>query len=141
MNCRPRPCAEDNGLAGTLSHHEHHQLPRAPESSPSHHTASALFRFQFQKSYSGLYSNKQASFVLREEHVAELKRLVNEYHQARTGRFGPLSMSDIVNSALDFALEHPVAFQYSVAPEDLRETLAKEIYRRAFLHFLCQEVL
>jgi hypothetical protein len=140
MNCRSRPYAEDNELAGTVTHHEHHQLPRTPEPAP-HHAVSALFRFQFQRSYSGLYSNKHANFVLREEHIAELKRLVKEHQQARTGRFGPLSMSDIVNSALDFAMEHPVAFQYAVAPEDLRETLAKEIYRRAFMHFLRHEVL
>jgi hypothetical protein len=110
---------------------EHRQAP----------AAAALFRFVFKKGYGGLYSNRHDKFVLREEHIAELKRLVREHNGEYPGRAEAISMSDIVNAALDFALEHPMAFQYRATPATLRDALAREVYRRAFLHFLRQEVL
>lgn len=119
---------------------EHRQHVQAPEPPQPRQAVSALFRFPFQKRYGGLYSNKHERFVLREEHIAQLKLMVNEHNKDR-GKAGPLSMSDIINAALDFALEHPVAFQYSVQPNHLRETLAREVYRKSFLHFVRHEIL
>ncbi|MDE2141455.1 MAG: hypothetical protein KGJ84_03450 [Elusimicrobia bacterium] len=100
-----------------------------------------LFRFPFQKQYSRLYSNRHDKFVLREEHIAELKRLVKEHNSDRSFRAEALSMSDIVNAALDFALEHPIAFHCRVSPDTLRESLSREVYRKAFLHFMRHEIV
>lgn len=100
-----------------------------------------LFRFPFQRQYSRLYSNRHDKFVLREEHVAELKRLVKEHNSERGSRVEALSMSDIVNAALDFAFEHPLAFHARVSPDNLRESLAREAYRKAFLHFMRHELV
>lgn len=140
LNCLTRSHSDNLRTTEPLIHHEQ-QRPQPQEPAPARQAVSALFRFQFQRRYGGLYSNKNASFVLREEHLLELKRLVNEHNREGCGRAGPLSISDIVNAALDFALEHSVAFQYEVAPDNLRETLAREVYRKAFLHFLRHEVL
>ncbi|MDD5657025.1 MAG: hypothetical protein PHF00_07205 [Elusimicrobia bacterium] len=103
--------------------------------------AAALFRFQFKKQYGGLYSNRHDKFVLREEHIAELKRLVREHNGEYPGRTEAISLSDIVNAALDLALEHPMAFQYRATAATLRDALGREVYRRAFLHFMRHEVL
>ena len=99
------------------------------------------FQFQFKRPYSGLYKKMGDKFVLRQEHVEELKRLVEEYNKERAGDLNLLSMSDFVNAALDFALEHPLVFQYQIAPIYLREVLAEAIYRKAFLHFVQHELL
>lgn len=98
-----------------------------------------LFRFEFRRQYSRLYTNGQR-FVLRQEHVEELKRLVNEHHHELRGT-DPLTMSDIVNSALDVAFEHQKAFHSFVRPETLRESLTREIYRTAFAHFMRHEAI
>ena len=100
-----------------------------------------LFRFQFQRHYSGLYSTQHERFVLREEHIAELKRLIKEHKAESTGRTEPLSMSSILNSALDLAFEHPLAFHSCVNPEHLREVLGREVLRKALLHFARHEML
>ena len=100
-----------------------------------------LFRFPFLKQYGWLYSNRHHKFVLREEHIEELKRLVKEHNGDRSFRADALSMSDIVNAALDFALEHPIAFHCRVSPDTLRESLAREVYRKAFLHFMRHEII
>ena len=120
---------------GHITHH-----PPQSESRPSA-PANALFRFIFRKGYSGIYSNRHDKFVLREEHIAELKRLMKEHNGEYPGRTEAVSMSDIVNAALDFALEHPMAFQYRSNSSNLRDALAREIYRRAFLHFMRHEVI
>ncbi|MDE2141198.1 MAG: hypothetical protein KGJ84_02135 [Elusimicrobia bacterium] len=73
--------------------------------------------------------------------MEELKRLVREHNAERVGRLEPLSMSGIVNAALDLVFEHPLAFHSRVDPEHLREALGREVYRRALLHFVRHEML
>ena len=112
-----------------------------PKENRQHPPAAALFRFVFRKEYGGIYSNRHDKFVLREEHIGELKRLVKEHNGEYPRLTEAISMSDIVNAALDFALEHPMAFQYRATPATLRDALSREVYRRAFLHFMRSEVL
>ncbi len=100
-----------------------------------------LFGFEFKRRYGGLYTNRHERFVLREEHVAELKRVTAEYNKARERRVPVLSMSDVVNAALDFAFEHPVALARLGNPEEFRDGLAKEIMRKAFFHFAINDLL
>jgi len=100
-----------------------------------------LFSFEFKKRYSGMYTNKHERFVLREEHVTELKRVVADYNRARLRHVPVLSMSDVVNAALDFVLEHPVALTRIGKPDEFRDGLAKEIYRKAFFHFTFHDLL
>jgi hypothetical protein len=100
-----------------------------------------LFGFDFKRRYGGLYTNRHDRFVLREEHVAELKRVTTEYNRSRARNMPVLSMSDIVNAALDFALEHPVALARLGKPEEYRDGLAKEIYRKAYFHFTFHDLL
>lgn len=99
-----------------------------------------LFRFEFRRQYSRLYANGQ-SFVLRHEHQDELKRIVREHHKDRLRGTESLTMSDVVNGALDFAFEHPKAFHALVRPESLRESLAREVYRSALTHFMRHEAI
>ena len=115
--------------------------PAQPKENRQPPSAAALFRFVFKKEYGGIYSNRHDRFVLREEHISELKRLVKEHNGEYPGMTEAISMSDIVNAALDFALEHPMAFQYRATPATLRDALSREVYRRAFLHFMRSEVL
>lgn len=119
--------------------------PSAPPAPPSREVIASpavpLFRFQFQKHYGGLYTNRHDRFVLRDEHIVELKRLVKDHNSERGLRMEPLSMSDIVNAALDFALEHPLAFHGRANPDHLRDALGREVYRKAFLHFVRHELL
>ena len=98
--------------------------------------APPVFRFEFQKHYSRLYTNRHDKFVLREEHVLELKRIVKEHQRDRLGRGEPLSVSDIINVALDFAFEHPSAFHPRVNPDCLRETLGAAVVRKVILQFV-----
>ena len=119
-----------------------HSIPPAPPSPEVVARASVpLIRFHFLRRYSGLYSNRHERFVLREEHIAELKRLVSEHNAERVGRSDRLSMSSIINSALDFAFEHPLAFHPDVAPEHLPEALGREVYQKALLHFVRHAML
>jgi len=71
------------------------------------------------------------------------KRLVVEHNRERPGRTEPLSASDILNCALDFALEHPGAFlnHRRASSVELRDTLAHEVYRRALVHFMLHEFI
>lgn len=103
-------------------------------------TIPPLFGFQFQKRYEGLYTNRHEKFVLREEHLAELKRIVRENHRDRGGRGEGIGMSDIINAALDFALEHPSAFIRNGSGE-LRDSLAREVYCKAFFHFMRHDLI
>jgi hypothetical protein len=108
---------------------------------PSRPVTAPLFAFKFQRRYEGLYTNRHEKFVLRDEHIAELKRLVIEHNKDHAARVGALSMSDVINASLDFTLEHPLAFRYITQTQDLRESLSREVYRRAFLHFMHHEML
>ena len=100
-----------------------------------------LFQFDYKRHYSELYSNRHDRFVLRDEHVVELKRVMKDYNRARERRFPPLTMSDVVNAALDFAFEHPVALARLGKPEEYRDALAREVYRKAFFHFAINDLL
>ena len=120
----------DTVAPGREANHEG-EGPRRSPAAPS-----PLFRFEFQREYARTYTNRYERFVLREEHVAELKRLVNKHYTDRVPSCAPLTMSDIVNSALDFVLEHAKAFHSGVNPDNLRESIAYEVYAKAFLHFL-----
>ena len=101
----------------------------------------ALFGFEFKKPYGELYTSSHDRFVLREEHVAELKRVTAEYNKAHERRIPALSMSDVVNAALDFVFEHPVALARLQNPNEFRGDLAKEIYRKAFVHFVLNDLI
>ncbi len=119
-----------------------HPDHRAPMPAlPSKPATVPLFSFEFKKKYGGLYTNRHDRFVLREEHVAELKRVVAEYTRARPRHIPALSMSDVVNAALDFVFEHPVALARLGKPEEFRDGLAKEIMRKAFFHFTFHDLL
>ncbi len=102
--------------------------------------AAALFRFPYRRRYGGLYTNRHDRFVLREEHVAELRRVVAEHNKERRG-LDAISMSDVLNACLDFALEHPAAFRDRRAASELRDSLAHEVYRKALVHFMLHEII
>ena len=122
-----------------LHPHRDHGTITPPPASKS--AIPPLFGFRFKRYYGGLYTNRHDRFVLREEHVAELKRVTAEYNKAHERRIPALSMSDVVNAALDFVFEHPVALARLQNPDDFRDDLAKEIYRKAFVHFVLNDLL
>lgn len=125
----------------------HKPLPPLPSLKPLPSTGIArpsvvpLFHFDYKRHYSELYSNRHDRFVLRDEHVAELKRVMKDFNRARERLFPPLTMSDIVNAALDFAFEHPVALARLGKPEEYRDALAREVYRKAYFHFSINDLL
>ncbi|TBR21429.1 hypothetical protein EPO15_10305 [bacterium] len=94
------------------------------------------FRFQFKKDYDSIYIVQGQKFVLREEHLAELRRLVTEFNRHNPNRTTPLSMSDIINACLDFAFEHTLNLRTLTSTEEVRHVIAKEVYRKAFFQFL-----
>ena len=100
-----------------------------------------LFRFDFKRRYEGIFTNRHDRFVLRDEHVAELKRVMKDYNRERPRLMPALSASDIINAALDFAFEHPVALARLGNPEEYRDALAREVYRKAFFHFAFNDLL
>jgi hypothetical protein len=118
----------------TMTHSHHDPRPAPPFIAPKPAPV-PMFGFDFKRRYSGLYTNRHERFVLREEHVDELKRVATEYNRARPRHVPVLSMSEVVNAALDFVFEHPVALARLGTPEEFRDGLAKEIYRKAFFHF------
>ena len=95
----------------------------------------------FKRRYGGLYTNRHECFVLRVEHRAELQRLVHDHNRLCVGRMAPLTMSDLVNAALDVAFEHRLTLDSEVGTEDVRATLGRAIYRKAFMHFLRHGIL
>ncbi len=121
--------------------HPHHDRRVAMPALPAKPATVPLFNFEFKKKYGGLYTNRHERFVLREEHVTELKHVVAEYNRARPRHIPALSMSDVVNAALDFVFEHPVALARLGKPEDFRNGLAKEIMRKAFFHFAFHDLV
>lgn len=94
-----------------------------------------FFRFDYKRRYSDTYANKHR-LVLREEHYPELARLAQEFNLHRPKGEFPASPSDIVNACLDFALEHPLCMATLGSTTDIREHLAREVYRRAFFRFM-----
>jgi hypothetical protein len=91
-------------------------------------------RFEFRKTYSGMYTNKQDRFVLREQHVADLIRWTDQLNskRRRTERF---TMSDVMNAILDFICEHPVSLGEAERNEEIREMIARDVYGTAFSQF------
>ena len=91
-------------------------LPPREEAKP---VVVPLFRFDFKRYYEGIYTNRHDRFVLRDEHVTELKRVMKDYNRERPRLMPALSASDIINAALDFAFEHPVALARLGKPEEI----------------------
>lgn len=114
--------------------------PSPPSSSPKPIVV-PLFCFDFKRRYESLYTNRHDKFVLREEHVAELKRVIADYNRERPKLTPALSASDVVNAALDFAFEHPVALARLGKPGEYRDALAREVYRKAYFHFAFNDLL
>lgn len=114
--------------------------PSPPSSSPKP-VVVPLFSFDFKRRYESLYTNRHDKFVLREEHVAELKRVITDYNRERPKLTPALSASDVVNAALDFAFEHPVALARLGKPGEYRDALAREVYRKAYFHFAFNDLL
>jgi len=112
-----------------------------PPSSPAKPAVVPLFRFDFKRRYEGIFTNRHDRFVLRDEHVAELKRVMKDYNRERPRMMPALSASDIINAALDFAFEHPGALARLGQPEDYRDALAREVYRKAYFHFAFNDLL
>ncbi|MBI5247565.1 MAG: hypothetical protein HY923_10315 [Elusimicrobia bacterium] len=113
-------------------------LPSRPEAKP---VVVPLFRFDFKRRYEGIFTNRHDRFVLRDEHVEELKRVMKDYNRERPRLMAALSASDIINAALDFAFEHPVALARLGQPEEYRDALAREVYRKAYFHFAFNDLL
>lgn len=111
--------------------------PRPELPAPSEVKRTKLpFRFEFLKEYYSIYTTQGDKFILREEHLAELRRLVTEFNRHNPNRTTPLSMSDIINAALDFAFEHALNVRTLNDAEEVRDAIAKEVYRKAFFEFL-----
>jgi len=113
-------------------------LPHPGQSKP---VVVPLFSFDFKRRYEGLFTNRHDKFVLREEHVAELKRVITDYNRERPRLTPALSASDVVNAALDFVFEHPVALARLGKPGEYRDALAREVYRKAYFHFAFNDLL
>lgn len=94
------------------------------------------FRFEFRKEYYSIYTTQGDKFILREEHLTELRRLMTEFNRHNPNRTTPLSMSDIINACLDFAFEHTLNVRTLNDAEEVRDAIAKEVYRKAFFQFL-----
>lgn len=116
-------------------------LKPLPPSGQSRPAVIPLFRFAFKRRYEGIFTNRHDRFVLRDEHVAELKRVSADFNRERPPLTPALSASDIINAALDFAFEHPVALARLGKPEEYRDALAREVYRKAFFHFAFNDLL
>jgi CBS domain-containing protein len=86
---------------------------------------------EFRREYSRIYSNKHEKLVLRLEHIEQMKAMVKQ-HASKRGQEGgePLSMSDIVNSCLDFIFESPIDLCGVGNPENLRDIVAAEVCAR-----------
>lgn len=113
----------------------------ATEPAPAPHADAAPrahgpLRYQFRRTYGEIYTNKDCKFVLREEHVADLLRLYNEFNKQRPEDAAPMTLSDIVGAALDFVLDHPVSFQGLKEASQARDAIASAVQRRAFSRFL-----
>ena len=90
-------------------------------------------RFEFAQNHCGLYSNKHDRFVLREEHIQTLKRLCQEHNRHRILPHRVMSMSDVVNAALDFVFSHQLSFKELPDPANARDIIAREAHRKVFL--------
>ena len=104
-------------------------------------TTVPLFNFDFKRRYDGFYTNRYDRFFLRDEHVAELERITAEYNKVREDGLPVLTVSDVVNAALDFAFEHPVALARVRNPGDFRSYLAREVMLKALFHFTTNNLL
>jgi len=100
-----------------------------------------LFAFTFRHPWLGVYTMPHHRFVLRVEHEPELKRLAHEFNKYRPSGEDAVSVSNVVNAALDFVLSHHLSFMDLEKQEQMRERMAEAAYRRAFLRFLRCETL
>ncbi len=95
-----------------------------------------FLRYEFKKPWLGTFTTKDYKFVLRTEHFPELIRLVNEFNKTRPEGEFPISVSDIVTAALDFVFEHPLCLTGLEGAEQIREVMARAIYRKAMFRFI-----
>ena len=66
----------------------------------------------------------------------ELRYLVHDFNKKRPTDALPISVSDIVTAVLDFVLEHRLDLSGLENPEQVREVVAAEVYRKAYLRFI-----
>lgn len=113
---------------------------RRPEARPEATTGGGApppqLRYQFRREYGEIFTNKDCKFVLREEHVADLLRLYHEFNKHRHEDALPMTLSDIVNAALDFVLDHPVSFKGLAEASQARDAIASAVQRKAFARLL-----
>lgn len=111
-----------------------------PEARPDSHAGGGApppqLRYQFRREYSEIFTNKDCKFVLREEHVADILRLYHEFNKHRHEDALPMTLSDIVNAALDFVLDHPVSFKGLAEASQARDAIASAVQRKAFARLL-----
>lgn len=106
--------------------------PEKPGTGESH----PFLRYEFKKPWLGTFTTKDYKFVLRTEHFPELIRLVNEFNKTRPEGEFPISVSDIVTAALDFVFEHPLCLTGLEGAEQIREVMARAVYRKAMFRFI-----
>lgn len=105
------------------------EMPGAGESHP-------FLRFEFRRPWLGTFTTKDYKFVLRTEHFPELIRLVNEFNKTRPEGEFPISVSDIVTAALDLVFEHPLCLTGLERSEQIRDSMARAVYRKAMFRFI-----
>lgn len=95
-----------------------------------------LLRFEFKKPWGNTYTTKDYKFVLRTEHFPELIRLVSEFNKNRPEGEFPIGVSDIITAALDLVFEHPLVLTGLERSEQIREVMARAVYRKALFRFI-----
>lgn len=93
-------------------------------------------RFQFQRRYGNVFTNKGCKFIFRTEHLVDIIKLHVEFNKHKPMTSYPLTMSDVVTAALDVVFDHPFSFAGLKDPIEAREVMARAVYRRAFVRFL-----
>lgn len=80
--------------------------------------------------YSEIYSNKHERLLLRSDHIARMDAIRKSFNESRIhpGQRA-LTTSDIVTSALDFAMQHRIPFYELAEADDLPRFMAEHIYR------------
>lgn len=93
-------------------------------------------RFEFQRRYGNVFTNKGCRFIFRTEHLMDIIRLHIEFNKSKPPTSFPMAMSDVVTAALDVVLDHQLSFKGLSDPIEAREAMAQAVYRRAFVRFL-----
>lgn len=83
-----------------------------------------------RRDYSNLYSNRHEKLLMRVEHIDRIKAIQRQHAaQALHEHRGSLTVSDVVNSSLDFVLEHVEEGLRFEEDSDLRDSIAEGVYR------------